>query len=247
MLELPAEHLSSPDNLAQALTITDAAMLIYDVTNAASLAYLETLSGTLHNALHAKSHTTTTPTKKRSAFPFVSSSSSRKDAAIAAAAVRPYHFLLVGTKSDVLPSAREVSWLEGQHAASELLGPGGASFLEVSARSGEGVGTVFSLLGREVLRGRREREEEEEGEARRQLQRPRRKRGASEGGAFGGGGDAAAGCECEYSDFYVDDDDHDDRDDGDGDTDSCDCADGGGTLRRRWAALKTTLSGSLFR
>lgn len=224
-------------------------MLVYDVTNAASLAYLETLSGTLHGALHAKSLTTTTPTKKRSAFPFVSSSPSRKDAAAAAAAsARPYHFLLVGTKIDTLPSAREVSWLEGQHAAGELLGPDGAIFLEVSARSGQGVGTVFPLLGRAILRGRRERkqEEEEEAEARRQLQRPRRKRGASEGGAFGGGG-GAAGCECEYSDFCVDDDDHDDCDDGDGDTDACDCADGGGTLRRRWAALKTTLSGSLFR
>lgn len=220
-------------------------MLVYDVTNAASLAYFDTLSGTLHGALRTKSLTNSTP-KKRSVFPFGSSSPSRRDIVAPATTARPYHFLLVGTKNDALPSAREVSWLEGQNAAGELLGPAGAGFLEVSARSGEGVGAVFPLLGREVLRSRREREEEEaaeeaEAEAKRQLlQRRRRKRGASEGGA-------SAGCECEHSDFDLDDDDRDDRADEDGDTDACDCVDGGGTLRRRWAALKTTLSGSLFK
>lgn len=240
-LELPVDHLSSPDHLTQALTITDAAVLVYDITSLASLTYLKSLSGTLHDALHAKA---TAPTKKRTnAFSFHSSPSSREDALARESRVaRPYHFLLLGAKNDAPPGAREVSWLEGQNAAGEFFGPGGvaggasASFMEVSARSGENVGAVFPSLGREVLRSRRGRREEEVALQQRQLQR----RGA-EGGASGGGWE-------EYSGFgYCFGGDDDDDNDGDGDTDECDCADGGTTLRRRWCALKATLSGSIFR
>lgn len=137
---------------------------------------------------------------------------------------RPYHLLLLGTKNDASPSLRQVSWLEGYKAAGEFFGPYGvaggasASFMEVSAQTGENVGAVFSLLGREVLRSRRAKRE---GYTRRY---------GPEGGAW----------ECSNFDFDADADGSADLN---GD---CDCEEGGGSLkesvRRRWEAFKAVVT-----
>lgn len=242
-LELPVEHLASPEHLTQAVNITDAALLVYDITDLASLTYLKSLSSTLHDALHAKAPT---PTRKRTnAFSF-SSSSSRQTitASPPSAPARPYHFLLLGAKNDVPSSrAREVSWLEGHSAAGEFFGPAGvaggasAGFVEVSARSGENVAAVFPLLGLEVIRSRREKREAEAEAEMAPRQQMLGRRGA-EGGAFG------AGWACSGFDFDGDDDIDDTSG---GNADKCECAGSAGTLRRRWCALKTSFSGSIFR
>lgn len=240
-LELPAEHLASPEHLAQALSITEAAVLVYDITDPASLTYLKSLSSTIYEALH-RPETGSTLTKKRNGF--FTSSPTKKDIIASVATeekektTRPYHFLLLGAKNDVFPEVRDVSWLEGQNAAAEFFGPTGvaggssASFLEVSAQSGENVCAVFPLLGREILQSRRERKELYCSQ-----QQQQQKRYGAEGGAF-------VGWECSDFDVDVDDDD-------DGDTDECECADAGGALvgsvRRRWCTLKATLAGSIFR
>lgn len=222
-LELPAEHLASPEHLSQALAITEAAVLVYDITDTASLTYLKSLSSTIHEAICQPQ--TTTPSKKRSGFALAGSparSSSNVDKAI----TRPYHFLLVGTKRDISGHRREVSWLEGQLAADEFFGPSGvaggstATFMEVSARTGEHVGAIFPYLGKEILKSRKERKDSSQ---------------RSSGQGTGGFG-------WDRSDFD-DDDDAVDTDDGD--------ADGGltmtGSMRRRWLALKATLSVSIFK
>lgn len=154
-MELPAAHLSSPEHLHQALAITEAAVLVYDITNPLSLTYLKALSGTIYEALRRpqqqqQQQHPSRPTKKRNGSPITT---------------RPYHFLLLGAKNDVGPSLRQVSWLKGYAAAGEFFGPYGvaggasASFMEVSAQTGENVKAIFPLLGREVLRTRRERKE----------------------------------------------------------------------------------------
>ncbi|CAN8106422.1 unnamed protein product [Discula destructiva] len=236
-LELPPDHLTSPEHLRQALAITEAAVLVYDITDHSSLTYLKSLSSTIYEALHHRlsssstttTTTTTTPKKKRTGFPFTTSSPTR--AQLAARPSRPYHFLLLGTKSDAPATAREVRWLEGHTAAGEFFGPHGvaggasASFLEASARTGDNVAAVFSLLGREVLRSRRERGKAGVGGLGRRY--------ATEGGAWA----------CSGFDFEDDDGDGDACADHKG---GCECADGGWPLRRsvrrRWYAFKATLT-----
>lgn len=252
-LELPADHLSSPEHLRQALAITEAAVLVYDVTDPASLTYLKSLSSPIYEALHHRPKNTTTtsssttPTiaKKRTGFPFTSSSPTRAE--LAAHPSRPYHFLLVGTKTDAAAAGDDnggeevvVSWLEGQTASGEFFGPSGvaggasASFLEVSALTGDNVAAVFPLLGREVLRSQRERrrkrlEEEERGEGN-TADSPSSllKRYATEGGAW----------DLCCSDFDFDEGvcaDHGE-----------DCVGGRrpvrGSVRRRWYAFKASLT-----
>lgn len=162
-LELPAEHLASPEHLEQALAITEAAVLVYDITDSSSLTYLKSLGGTIHDALHQTNATTTT-SKKRTGFS-LTGSPTRKAGEGGKTVTRPYHFLLLGAKRDVSESLREVSWLEGQIAADEFFGPTGvaggssANFMEVSARTGEHVGVIFPFLASEILKGRKERKE----------------------------------------------------------------------------------------
>lgn len=146
--------------------------------------------------------------------------------------MRPYHFLLLGAKRDVPESLREVSRLEGQAAAEQFFSPTGvaggssAGFMEVSARTGEHVGAIFPLLGSEVLKSRKERNGDSQ-------QSP--EQGIGVGIGIGGLGWDRSSLN------------------GDGDvggTDDRD-ADGGGTVtwsvRRKWLALKATLSGSIFK
>lgn len=193
-------------------------MLVYDLTDPSSLTYLKSLSGTIYEALRRPQqqqsfkHTT----KKRNCPPLTT---------------RPYHFLLLGAKNDVGPSLRQVSWLEGYTAAGEFFGPYGiaggasASFMEVSAQSGENVKSVFPLLGREVLRTRREKKE------------GYKRRYGPEGGAW----------ECSNFDFDVEDmSESGDSDGGDGH-----CVDGSrslkGSVRRKWVAFKALVARGFVR
>lgn len=189
-------------------------MLVYDITNSSSLTYLKSLSGTIYEALRRPQQVSSRPTQKRNGSPITT---------------RPYHFLLLGAKNDVGPSLRQVSWLEGYTAAGEFFGPYGvaggasASFMEVSAQTGENVRAVFPLLGREVLRTRREKKE---GLTRRY---------GPEGGAW----------ECSNFDFDVDANGSGEFD-GDGHF-----VDGSrslkGSVRRKWIAFKAMVARGFVR
>ncbi|ROV87043.1 hypothetical protein VMCG_10856 [Cytospora schulzeri] len=223
-LELPAEHLASPEQLAQALAITEAAVLVYDITDPSSLTYLKSLGGTIHDALHQNK--TTTLSKKRTGFS-LTGSPTRKASEDSKAATRPYHFLLLGAKRDISDSLREVSWLEGQIAADEFFGPAGvaggssASFMEVSARTGEHVGAIFPFLGSEILRSRKERKESSQK--------------SLEQGIGGFGWDRSV-----FSDVG----DVVDADEG---VDAGGSGTVTGSMRGKWLGLKTTLSWSIFK
>lgn len=225
-LELPVEHLSSPEHLSQALAITDAAVLVYDITDPASLTYLKSLANNVYSSIHP-ARTTITPTKKKGGF-HLPGSSTRRDTCDATYHSKPYHFLLIGAKRDVPDPLREVSWLEGQNAAEEFFGPSGiaagasVSFMEVSARTGEQMGAIFPSLGREVLKSRRER----------QASSSQKYLSAQGSGGLSG---------WDISDFDHDADDTDDdvQTDGSGTM--------AGSVRRRWAALKASLAASIFR
>lgn len=226
-LELPVEHLSSPEHLTQALAITDAAVLVYDIIEPASLTYLKSLANSIYSSIH-QGRTITTPTKKKSGFHLPGSPTGRDTCNATHNNTRPYHFLLIGAKRDVPDSLREVSWLEGQIAAEEFFGPSGiaagasVSFMEVSARTGEQVGAIFPSLCGEVLKSRRERQA---ASSQRYLS------GQGSGGLSGR----------DISDFDHDADDTDD----DGQTDGSGTM--AGSVRRRWAALKASLAASIFR
>lgn len=206
------------------MAITEAAVLVYDITDPSSLTYLKSLAGTIHDALHQNN--TAAPSKKRSGFS-LTGSPTRKASEDSKAATRPYHFLLLGAKRDVSESLREVSWLEGQIAADEFFGPNGvaggssASFMEVSAKTGEHVGAIFPFLGSEILKSRKERKDSSQ-------------QSSNQGtGGFG----------WDRSDF---------NDDGNTvDTDKGVEADGSGTrtgsMRGKWLGLRTTLSWSIFK
>lgn len=224
-LELPIEHLSSPGNLSQALAITDAAILVYDITDPASLTFLKSIASSIYSSIHP-GRTTTTPTKK-SVFN-LPGSATRRNTSDTPHNTRPYHFLLIGAKRDVPDSLREVSWLEGQIAAEEFFGPSGiaagatVSFMEVSARTGEQVAAIFPSLCGEVLKSRRER----------QAAASQKYLSAQGSGGLSG---------WDISDFDYDADDTDD----DGHTDGSGTMTG--SVRRRWAALKASLAASIFR
>lgn len=224
-LELPIEHLSSPGNLSQALAITDAAVLVYDITDPASLTFLKSIAGSICSSIHPDK-AATTPTKK--GMFHLPGSATRKDTSDTAHKTRPYHFLLVGAKRDVPDSLREVSWLEGQIAAEEFFGPSGiaagasVSFMEVSARTGDQVDAIFPSLCGEVLKSRRER----------QAAASQKYLSAQGSGGLSG---------WDISDFDYDADDTDD----DGHTDGSGTMTG--SVRRRWAALKASLAASIFR
>lgn len=219
------EHLSSPDHLTQALAITDAAALVYDITDPASLTYLKSLANSIYSSTHPGG-ITTAPTK-RSAF-HLPVSTTRRDAGGAARNAKPYHFLLVGAKRDVPDSLREVSWLEGKIAADEFFGPSGiaagasVTFMEVSARTGEQVGAIFPSLCGEVLKSRRERQA-----------------ASSQKYLSSQGSGGLSGWDISDFDYDADDTDDDGKTDGSGTV--------AGSVRRRWAALKASLAASIFR
>ncbi|KAK1828299.1 hypothetical protein QBC39DRAFT_374837 [Podospora conica] len=71
-----------------------------------------------------------------------------------------YPMVLVGTQADCAPGERQVPWAAGARAAG---GVGIGEFVEVSGRTGEGVGRVGEVLGREVGRVKGEEGKKEEG------------------------------------------------------------------------------------
>ncbi|KAG7288616.1 hypothetical protein NEMBOFW57_004970 [Staphylotrichum longicolle] len=183
-LEMPSKHLLSNPLLAQALSITEAAVLVYSVRDEASFRLAQGL------AEFMREHFTPSPTSplSSSATTTTAANSSAGAGAGAGAATaagaaqrnldknRPYPLLLVGNKSDpptlsaasddpvaILQEERAVSWEAGAQAARGMRMPGPPSlmnplevgFLEVSAKSGEGVAQIFEVLGGEVLRVRR--------------------------------------------------------------------------------------------
>jgi hypothetical protein len=201
-------------------------VLVYDITNPASLTYLKSLANNIYRSIHP-SRATGTPTKKNGGLNLPGPPTTR-GVCDATSNSKPYHFLVIGAKRDVSDPLREVSWLEGQIAADEFFGPSGIAagasvgFMEVSARTGDQVGAIFPSLCCEVLKSRRER----------QASSSQRYLLATQGsGGLPGWG---------ISDFDHDGDDTDDEQ-----------TDGGGTMagsvRRKWAALKASLAASLFR
>ncbi|KAK0613481.1 P-loop containing nucleoside triphosphate hydrolase protein [Immersiella caudata] len=145
-LEMPSKHLLSNPMLEQALAITEAAILIYDVRDPTTLSLAEGIADFMRETLIS-------PT---------------------ATSQRDYALLLVGNKSDAPPADRQIPWSAGSKAAAGIrvpstTSPGGTStgcaFLEVSAKTGENVEQIFPAVGREILRlkrlGQQRREKEE--------------------------------------------------------------------------------------
>ncbi|KAK4038036.1 ras-related and estrogen-regulated growth inhibitor-like protein [Parachaetomium inaequale] len=160
-LEMPSPHLLSNPLLAQGLSLTEAAVLVYSVRDAASFRLAQGLAEFMREHF-APIHPSVLP--------------SSQNGVSAVDKGRVYPVVLVGTKSD-LPSSddtdnddddatikreeageRAVSWAEGAKAAAGMRMPGSGAdvpFLEVSAKTGEGVDKVFEVAGQEVLRVRR--------------------------------------------------------------------------------------------
>ncbi|KAK3373403.1 P-loop containing nucleoside triphosphate hydrolase protein [Lasiosphaeria ovina] len=155
-LEMPSKHLLSNPMLAQAVDITEAAVLVYDVGNAASLRLAEGLAEFILDHI-----TSSGP------------------------GGRHYGLLLVGNKSDLddsiavddkdvgLASERELSLADGAAAAARIRLPppspppsssafspetktaAPCPFLEVSAKTGANVDAIFPLVAHDILRLRR--------------------------------------------------------------------------------------------
>lgn len=183
-LEMPSKHLLSNPMLAQALSITEAAVLVYSVRDEASFRLAQGLAEFMREYFSCAAPSQAAPSPP-------SSASSSSGTAVAAGMKgarsrignanadkgRPYPIILVGNKADpaadddpvaILQEERAVSYTEACKAAAAggmripgLLGDGdgdgatGVPFLEVSAKTGEGVDQIFQVLGREVLRVRR--------------------------------------------------------------------------------------------
>ncbi|KAK3327805.1 P-loop containing nucleoside triphosphate hydrolase protein [Cercophora scortea] len=139
-LELPAKHLPSDPMLGQALDITEAAVLVYDVQSAQSLRIATAVAEFIRDNV----------------------------------GTREYALMLVGNKTDTNANTnpndintktddsgevgRRVSRAEGAKAAAGLKFWGaesGCAFVEVSAKTGEGVDGIFPRLGKEILRVKR--------------------------------------------------------------------------------------------
>lgn len=221
---MPSKHLLSNPLLAQALSITEAAVLVYSVRDEASFRLAQGLAEFMREHFTpsptsplSSSATTTTPFSGFGATPTTANSSAGAGAGPAQRNLdknRPYPLLLVGNKSDpptlsaasddpvaILQEERAVSWEAGAQAARGMRMPGPPTlhnknggdplevgFLEVSAKSGEGVAQIFEVLGGEVLRVRRAVRE-----GRERAERERMMMMAGKGGGGGGGGVKAGG------------------------------------------------------
>ncbi|KAL1835564.1 hypothetical protein VTJ49DRAFT_6454 [Mycothermus thermophilus] len=166
-LEMPSKNLHSNPLLAQALSITEGAALLFSVRDEASLRLAQGLAEFMRehfappDAAELAGSMTATATPNRH-------HPSRG---------RPYPILLVGTKADTLPppnpnaythlpspfvsptqTTRKISYSQGCRAAAKIPMPNTpvpTRYMETSALTGEGVDEVFAVLGREVLRARR--------------------------------------------------------------------------------------------
>jgi GTPase SAR1 family protein len=161
-LEMPSRHLSSNPLLEQAVAITEAAVLVYDVRDRDSLRLAVGV------AEYVREITTGVGT--------MSATAAALNGCVATPR-RDYGLLLVGNKCDGAVSERTVSWAEGRKAALVLAAMGrhgrgaevvptvrdattastggsGCAFLEVSAKTGDNVDKIFAVAGREVLKSR---------------------------------------------------------------------------------------------
>jgi GTPase SAR1 family protein len=113
--------------LEQALAITEAAVLVYDVRDPESLTLTQGLAE------------------------FV------RDYAAGTGSGRDYGLMLVGNKSDIDDEQRQVSWAEGSKVAAGFKLPSGSicAFVEVSAKTGDNVDKVFPSLAREIMKLKR--------------------------------------------------------------------------------------------
>jgi len=172
-LEMPSQHLSSDPMLAQALAITEAAVLVYDVGDPKSLQLAVGIAEFVSECLGSPSPSPSpTPTPNPNPNPNGTTSNNTRGTAgggILPTQQREYALMLVGNKAD-LPdpgdggskgvntspgTSRVVSRSQGAAAAAGIKFPSsssGCSFLEVSAKTGMGIDAVFPRLGSDILR-----------------------------------------------------------------------------------------------
>jgi GTPase SAR1 family protein len=115
-LEMPSKHLWRDDVVQQAIHITEAAILVYDVTAPDSLRLVRGLYELIRDTI----------------------------------GTREYGLTLVGNKSDVDDEDRRVSWSEGSKLAAAFEAK--CAFMEVSAKTGDNIGSIFPHVGREILK-----------------------------------------------------------------------------------------------
>ncbi|GAB1313946.1 Ras-related and estrogen-regulated growth inhibitor-like protein [Madurella fahalii] len=169
-LEMPSKHLLSNPMLEQALSITEAAVLVYDVRDEASLRLAKGLADFMREHFSCTPSSTSSPSTTTDTPSTAVPNSNSNNTARPSNNLRPYALILVGNKADSDSQAdadgvekeREVTWAEGSKAAAAMLMPmpGGGSasgvpFLEVSAKTGENVDQIFPAVGREILRLKR--------------------------------------------------------------------------------------------
>ncbi|KAK0669009.1 P-loop containing nucleoside triphosphate hydrolase protein [Cercophora samala] len=134
-LEFPSNQLSSNPLLEQALAITETAIILYDVTNPDSFRLARGVGEFIKEYFNPL-----TPSPNNS----TNSGSNR----------RVYPVVLVANKCDTNhfqgDPARQVALEEGRAMAERI----GVRYLEVSARTGEGVKGLFEGVGGEVLKVR---------------------------------------------------------------------------------------------
>ncbi|KAI1501503.1 P-loop containing nucleoside triphosphate hydrolase protein [Biscogniauxia marginata] len=165
ILEFPPEHLPDTDahshaSLVQAIRMTDAAVLVYDVRRRDSFALLQGL----HDVIYHELGTGTTTGFESQQHQNEQRQPQRRDYALA----------LVGTKCDgdddsdggegqgaqcqtIAAISTVVSWAEGYKLARGFRVR--STFVEASARTGENVEGLFAQLGRELVKLRRLRQQ----------------------------------------------------------------------------------------
>ncbi|KAK3325445.1 P-loop containing nucleoside triphosphate hydrolase protein [Apodospora peruviana] len=138
-LEMPSRHLPSNPMLEQALNITEAGVLVYDVRDPKSLQLCLGIAEFVREYLNAFNYNNNN-----------NDDNSKK-------LKRRFPLILVGNKSDVDDEQdRAVSWAEGAKAASVMgsaSSPGGqCPFVEVSAKTGDNIDVIFPRLARDILK-----------------------------------------------------------------------------------------------
>ncbi|KAK3370207.1 P-loop containing nucleoside triphosphate hydrolase protein [Podospora didyma] len=133
-LEMPSKHLLSNPMLEQALNITEAAVLVYDVRDPASLRLAEGIADFVNENLAR--------TTRQYTLMLVGNKSDGSD------------------DDSEHQQQRAVSTSQGAETAAKLKIPSGGAartctFMEVSAKTGANVDKVFPQLGREILELRR--------------------------------------------------------------------------------------------
>jgi len=133
---MPSKHLWRDDLVQQAINITEAAILVYDVTDPDSLRLARGLHELIRDTISGG------PTTMATGQPSNSTTSPNN------AAAREYALLLVGNKSDD-EAARRIAYSDGSKVATSFHVK--TSFMEVSARTGDQITLLFPKIAREIL------------------------------------------------------------------------------------------------